>query len=113
MPVVIVGALPEDHFDNLGFGEFGRVVENGVLGGSARTLGDLLGHEVEVPVLLTDGVLTDDGTGVRVEKTLLVLGEETLADSLLDNHFHELRVVLEVTLADVLEAIEDLFNFIF
>lgn len=42
----------------------------------------------------------------------MVLGEESLADSLLDDDFHELGVVLKFSLGDVLESVEDLLDFV-
>ena len=76
-------------------------------------MGHPLSHEVEVPIFSRDSVLTHHGTSLGVGQTSLILGEEAFRNTFLDNNLHELRVVLEAILGDVLETIEDLLHFVF
>jgi len=113
LPIVIIGTLTESHFDDFRFSQFGGIIEDSILGRSTRSLGYFLGHQVKVPIFFRDSILANDGTSIRIEKSFLVLGEESFTNSLLNNHFHEFGIVFKVSLGNVLEAIEDLFNFIF
>ena len=113
LPVIIVGALAESQLNDVFLLQVGGVVQDGVLGRSARALGDFLGDQVEVPVFLGDGVIADDGTGLGVEQSLVVLGEETFRNTFLNDDFHELGVVVEAVLGNVLEAVQDLLHFVF
>lgn len=105
--------MTEGHLDDLRLSQLGGIVEDGVLGRSTGTLSHLLGDQVEVPVFLTDSILADHSTGKRIEESFLVLGEETFTDSLLHDDLHEFGIVHEITFTDVLETVQDLFNFIF
>lgn len=113
LPVVIVGTLAESQLNDVLLLQVGGIVQDSVLGGSARALGHLLGHQVEVPVFLGDSVVANDGTGLRVEESLMVLGEEAFRDTFLHDYFHKLGVVVESILGDVLEAVQDLLHFVF
>lgn len=113
MPVVIVRTLTERKFDYVLFLQIRIVVEDSVLGRRAGTLGHLLSHEVEVPIFRRDSVLAHHGTSLGVGQTSLILGEEAFRNTFLDNNLHELRVVLEAILGNVLETIEDLLHFVF
>lgn len=113
LPVIIVGTLTESQLNNIFLLQVGRVVQNGVLGRGAGALGHLLGHQVEVPVLFGHGIITNDSTGLGVEQALLVLGEESFRNTFLHDNFHKLGVVLKPVLGNVLETVENLFDFIF
>jgi len=97
--------LSESHFNDIIFGQVRGVVQDSVLGWSARSLGDFLGNQIEIPIFLGNSVFTDNGTWWGIEKSFLILREESFGNSLLDNDFHKLGIIFKIWCGNVFEGL--------